>query len=252
MPRPTDHDFERVISNVASQLCSVEHLAAGAFVRVPLLYPSGSYVVVRVQQEQRAFLVSDYGLGYQEAELIGASSTYVRLGRVIADNAGVGFDHHAFFVLNASAEQLASAIATIGSCSLEAVALAAHRAAERKAAADAERLYDRLLNIFPARSVTKDASIVGESNTDWHVATVVKPVRGRPTIFETVTAHRNSVSAATTKFLDISRLVKPPHRVAVVHSKREMGTLLGVLSDVASVIEESAPDSQIRTLAEAA
>ncbi len=252
MPQTRESVFEDVMAEAARQLCSVEHLAGGAFVRAPLIYPGGSYVVVRVTQNEAAFVVSDYGLGYQEAELLGATPSYVRLGRIIAENAGVGFDQHAFFVLEVSREQLVGAVATVANCSLEAVILAAHKVAERKAAVDGERLYGRLLGVFPQSKVVKDATYIGESNTDWNVSTLVTPMRGKPTIFETVTAHRNSVSAASTKFTDIKRLPNAPNRVAVVQSKSDMGTLLGVLAQSAQVIEEAAPDDLIRRIAEAA
>ena len=55
------------------------------------------------------------------------------------------------------------------------------------------------------------------------------------------------------KFGDIARLGKTaPARVAVVHKKKEFGTLLGVLSQSANVVDEDASDRTIERLAEAA
>lgn len=76
-------------------------------------YPNGTSVVVRVLDGYPNFLVSDMGLGYEEAEMMGASSIYMRNARSIAEAAGVRFDNQAFFVLEASREQLAGAIVTI-------------------------------------------------------------------------------------------------------------------------------------------
>ena len=67
----------------------------GSFIRTPLLYPSGSTVVVQVAQGEGRFFVSDFGLGYQESDLYGAGAFYVRHARPIAENAGVGFDNQA-------------------------------------------------------------------------------------------------------------------------------------------------------------
>jgi hypothetical protein len=55
------------------------------------------------------------------------------------------------------------------------------------------------------------------------------------------------------KFSDIARLgTEAPERVAVVRKKKDFGTLLGVLSQSASVIDEDAPDATIQRLAKAA
>ena len=43
-----------------------------------------------------------------------------------------------------------------------------------------------------------------------------------------------------------------PARVAIVNSKQDLGTYLGVLSQAADVIEDSSPDQTIRELAKAA
>jgi hypothetical protein len=55
------------------------------------------------------------------------------------------------------------------------------------------------------------------------------------------------------KFSDIARLGNDaPTRVAMVRNKKEFGTLLGVLSQAANVVDEDAPDQAIERLAEAA
>src|ERR1700730_15333242 len=98
--------FSELIENVARQLVATEHDLGGAFIRMPLLYPSGSTVVVRVAQGDGRYFVSDYGLGHQEAGLQGAAPLFMRHARPIADAAAVGFDNQAFFIIEASREQL--------------------------------------------------------------------------------------------------------------------------------------------------
>src|SRR5437763_1256673 len=88
-----------LIEDVARQLVSTEHDAAGAFVTLPLLYPSGSTVVVRINAGDGRYFVSDWGLGNRESEMYGAGLHYARHARTIADKAGVGFDNQAFFVM---------------------------------------------------------------------------------------------------------------------------------------------------------
>lgn len=245
--------FERLVGEVAQQLVTVEHHVGRSFVKVPILYPSGANVVVRVEGAEDRFFVSDAGFGHQEAEMMGASLIYARHGRSIAENAGVRFDNQAFFIIEASRDQLPGAVVTIANCSHEAVALAAYKLAERKSVDETDRLYDRLVTIFPRKDVVKNADLVGSSTTKWSIAALVKTTAiPRQVIFEPVTKYHASVVNAATKFHDISRLENAPTRVAVVRKKAEFGSWLGLLSQAANVVDENVPDSTILKVSVAA
>jgi len=248
--------FKTMVDDVARQLVATEHRSGGSFIRTPLLYPSGATVVVRIEEGragQQTFFVSDMGFGYEEADMIGASSIYSRHARLIAEASGVGFDNQAFFVVEANREQLAGAIITIANCSQEAAMVAAQKHAERRFYEEAVRLYDRLVRVFQPRAVAKNAEIVGASNYRWKVAAIVRPKPdAAPTIFEPVFNQHNSVVNAVAKFHDIARLDNAPTRVAVVHHKSEFGNYLGILSQAANVIDDDAPNETIKRLARAA
>jgi hypothetical protein len=108
--------FSELIESVARDLVATEHHVGGSFIRMPLIYPSGAGIVVRVEKGDNRYFVSDWGLGYQETDLYGAGAFYVRHARPIAEKAGVGFDNQAFFVVEATREQLSGAVVTIGNC----------------------------------------------------------------------------------------------------------------------------------------
>src|SRR4051794_21294640 len=109
--------IKEVVDAVAREIVATDHRAAGSFIRTPLLYPGGATVVVRIEQGDARFFVSDIGLGHQEAEMMGAGSMYAKPARVIAEEAGVRFDNQAFFVLETSRDQLPGAVVTIANCS---------------------------------------------------------------------------------------------------------------------------------------
>lgn len=239
----------QLIESVASQLVSVEHRPDGAFITTPLMYPSGSLAVVRVDiLSHDRFLVTDMGMGYLEAEMMGTSLIYARNASPIADQTGTSFDHQAFSLIDVSRDRLAGAIITIANASQQSVALATYKQAEKKTAEDEERLFERLVRVFTLQHVERDVSIVGASNTPWRVSNLVRLER-RITVFEPVSKHPNSITTATTKFHDLARLDDPPNRVAVVESKEWMGTYLGVLSQAAEVITRDAPDRTLQRLA---
>jgi hypothetical protein len=252
--------FSELIESVARQLVATEHDPNGSFIRTPLLYPSGSTVVVRVAQGDGRYFVSDWGLGYQESDMQGAALFYLRHARPIAEAAGVGFDNQAFFIMEASREQLAGAVVTIANCSQEATTQAAYALAEKTFEDSKERLYERLVKVFEKTAgptnkvVRKNVKVIGHSSTEWPIATIVRlPGSRNQTIFEPVTKHHNSVASASMKFRDIALLGKnSPARVAVVHNKQEFGTYLQVLSQSANVIDDDVADSTIIRLAKAA
>ncbi len=115
------YPFKMLVDDVARMLVATEHRAGRSFIRTPLLYPSGAAVVVRIVDRSGKFFVSDVGLGHEEAEMMGSGSMYAENARLIAEAAGVRFDNQAFFVLEASCEQLHGAVVTIANCSQEAM-----------------------------------------------------------------------------------------------------------------------------------
>jgi hypothetical protein len=244
--------FKELVEDAARQLVSTEHRTGGSFIRTPLLYPSGTSVVVRIEEGDDRFFVSDFGLGYQEAELMGASLMYARNAHPIAEAAGVRFDNQAFFVLEASREQLPGAVVTIANCSQETAIRAADALAEKTFEDSKSRLYERLVKVFTPKIVAKNVEVTGASNQKWRVAAIVNVPNERPTIFEPVTKHASSVASASMKFGDIALREDAPTRVAVVHRRAEFGPLLTVLSRSASIIEDDAPNDRLRQLAKSA
>jgi hypothetical protein len=244
--------FRRVVEEVARAIAVAHHEPDGSYVRTPVLYPGDSMVVVRIDQHgKNRYLVSDMGLGRQEADLMGAPFVFSRVAPVVAEHANVGFDHRGFFVQEVGREQLAGAVATIAACSQEAVQVTAFKLAEKKTADAANRLYARLAKVFTPARVARNADIIGASNTTWHVATLVT-VDGGKAIYEPVASNPSAIAATVTKFFDIAQLDHAPARIAVVRSKQEMGTRLNVIAGTAKVVEEDVSDQTLVRLARAA
>ncbi|MDR3413895.1 MAG: hypothetical protein P4L87_23525 [Formivibrio sp.] len=254
MNAPESKQLRSVMAEVAQQLVAVDQHGTEAFVRVPLLYPSGASVVVRVREEGDTFFVSDFGMGWDEVEMMGASARiYSRHAKIIAENAGVHFDERAFFVLRVSKPQLVGAIVTIANCSQESAAQVAYALAEKRTVDENDVLYTRLKAVFEPRMarVERGAILKGASTHDWPVGSLVISNENR-TVFEAVTNYATSVAKVVTEFGDLGRLDGAPARVAVVKSKSELGTYLGLLSPVGNIIESKLADSHITKLVRAA
>lgn len=240
--------FHEVVSNVVHSLVSARHESGGSFISMPVLYPSGSMVMVRIELHQEGrFLVSDMGLGFQEADLLGAGKIFTRSAATVAIRAGIHFDRQVFS-LGVRQEQLVAAATVIAGCSQEAVQLAAFKLDEHQKSDATDRLYQRLVRVFSSQNVVRDAEIRGASSTSWQVATLVTS-DGHKAVYEPVAAHPNSVASALAKFVDLSQLERSPARIAVVRSKEALGTRLSLISTAANVVEETVPDRTLERLA---
>lgn len=257
----SDTILARTVETAMREIVGAAHRPEGSYVRTPVLYPSGNGVVVRVSggpghdQKDGRYFVSDFGLGYNEAELMGIERSYTRYAKTVGEVAGVGFDEHAFFAVEVAEAQLPGAIVTIANCSVEAVSITAYKAAERVSAESADSLIDKLERTFGVARVKKKPIIVGASNHEWELTASVSPASesGRLTVFEVATKHPNSVASVATKMYDLARLEgAAPRRLVMVHNKAAFGTYLNVLNATASVLEDDIAPEMIRRLAEAA
>jgi len=121
--------FESAVDRAVIGLVSVRHDANGSFVSTPLIYPSGSSVMVWIRRASPHFVVSDFGFAYRECALMGADThQFHSLARSVADAAGVLMRDDAFEIMS-SEEQLVGAIRVVANCSQEAALRFAHRLA---------------------------------------------------------------------------------------------------------------------------
>jgi hypothetical protein len=65
-----------VVDAIAREIVTTEHFGACSIIKTPLMYPSGASVVVQITQHGDRYFVTDMGLGYQEAEMMGAGILY--------------------------------------------------------------------------------------------------------------------------------------------------------------------------------
>lgn len=242
------NSFQLELDRIASTLIKLEHGKNGSMLSVPILYPSGASAVVEVTQHGEKYFVSDLGFGFAEAEMFGASHTFTRHAAQLAHHYGVKFDNQSFFVAEASRDFLASVVTVVANCSVESANFAAIKAADRRYVDDTEEVYNRLIDIFPKDNVLRNNHFIGSSNYKWPVAAIVTS-GSRPTIFELVSKHHNSVVNAATKFSDIARLEKAPNRVVLVKDFSDMDNYLSILNQSATVLEISADPEKIRILA---
>ncbi|MBF0391480.1 MAG: hypothetical protein HQL38_02260 [Alphaproteobacteria bacterium] len=240
--------FHEVVDGVARALANVRHERDASFIDLPVMYPSGSLAVIRIDPHHDGhYLVSDMGMGFEEADLMGAGRLFTHSAPAVAMRAGVHFERSTFS-LGVRRDRLVGAVSVVAACSQEAVQVAAFRLDEKKKADAADRLCERLFRLFTPAKVERGATVVGASNTPWTVTALVR-TDGHRAVYEPVSEHPNSVASALTKFVDLTQLDHPPARIAVVRSKELLGTRLALISTAANVVEEGVSDQILERLA---
>jgi len=244
-----EQDIFDVVDRAVQRLVKVEHAPGGVLVQTPLMYPSGALVGVNVRFGPDGFSVSDRGAAYEEARHLKATRSFNSHATAVAKDAGVHFEGGAFTLQSVPADRLSGALATLANVAQGAAILAANRQAAVDARNAEERLIHRLSKLFG--HVQTHQPIVGASGTEWDVDAIVR-TDDKIVLFESVLPRRQSIYAAVAKFHDIALAQDAPRRVAVVPDREVLGSMLGVLSQAASVVEDSTTDATLLRVALAA
>jgi len=80
------------------RLISTRHWSDASFINLPLVYPSGSFVTVRLTYVGDGIQVSDSGFAYREAESFGAMRSFYRIASGIAKTFEIEHDKRTVFV----------------------------------------------------------------------------------------------------------------------------------------------------------
>ncbi len=234
------------IDGAIGRLISVSYINSAIMVNMPLFYPSGSEVSVRLETSKSGFHVSDASFGYREAELVGGEVGFMRRARQHVEDLGLSIsDAHEIWVDVTSAEQLTGAIATVANASYDVSHAVVRSLTEKELTTLTDSLYRRLEAIFDRKQINYQAKIRGATGSTFHVSACVT---GGPRLllFDAVAKHYTSVASCCTKFQDMSGIENPPNRFAVVRDKAAMGTWLALISQAATVIQDNAPDAAFK------
>jgi hypothetical protein len=239
--------LESAINSAIEKLVRAEIGQFGAMVTLPVRYPSGASVVLQLSESGDRCLVTDYGMAYLEAEMIGTTRSFVAYAPKIAERTGIRYDGRSFFAVEVPKDRLAGAMTVVANCSHRAALYAASKASEEQDRGVKEQVYERLSTVFGRSNIDRDIQLHGSSSHAWPVSFSVSRGTGRA-IVETVTAAPVSISSVVTKFHDIGRLEFPPPRLIVTRNKRSLGNYLGVLAPVSTALLEirAANDDYIR------
>lgn len=238
---------ERTVESTVKELVRLERVNGACFVNLPINYPDGSSVTVRIDQTQSGVRVSDAGFAYREVEDIDGLRSFRRTANKIGEAIGVTIGERMIY-LDSSLDELHSSICDVAEASWRVADQVWQKKAEEDDEAISVELNARLKKLFGEDRVSeKDSVIVGASTNGWEVSAVVS-LPDHKAVFQAVSDHANSVYRASTAFRDISQLEHPPRLIAVVKEKQIMGSKLALLKP-AKIVEEGQADEFFRRAA---
>lgn len=236
------------VESAARSLVRVVHGNSRSAVSLPMVYPSGAVATVEVAKiSDNLFEITDCGLAYAEAEMIGGEHLFARNASAVAERFEISAGKRSIY-FTADFEQLAGAMADVAAASVQVAHRVCERIAQRSEAEIEERIYQKLIRVFGKPKVEQDATISGASAHKWRVSALVH-LDGRQMAVEAVSNHHSSVYSSATMFHDLSLLDRKPISIAVVRDKRAMGDYLRILAQAASVIQDDAGEETLKGLA---
>lgn len=235
-----------IAATIAPRLVSVRSWGDASFLSLPMAYPSGSFVTVRLTHVSGGVRVSDSGFAYRELESFGVGRSFSRTARSVSERFDLSVGKRSIYV-DVPNEHVERAILEVGAASRDVADQIVSRALKDAEADISEVLKEKLARIFPDL-VDFDSRVVGASSTEWEVSASTN-VNGHKTVFQAVSNYPVAVYKASTAFHDIAALDVPPQLVSVVASKSEMGANLSLLSQAGKVVEIGLDDTLLRGLA---
>ncbi|MGA9866413.1 MAG: hypothetical protein WBQ75_08225 [Acetobacteraceae bacterium] len=234
---------KQAIKAAVGALVSADYWPDASFVRLPFVYPGGTFVTIKIDPLSRSrFRISDGGFGYRELEEIGAQRAYPRTAASLDEEYGVNHNARTIYA-DATEQEIQGVIADVGAATLRLVDRIYANQREESPEGLVEELTERLLRLFGDRFVDLDnPSLVGASTASWDLTAVLRR-DGKLIAFQAVGTHANSVYRTNAAFDDLAARDDAPSLVAVVEDKIALGPRLTLLSRNASIIEVQQPDS---------
>lgn len=242
-----NHELKKLITDAAARLTSSRGTDGDRMLLdIPVTYPSGSSVVVEVEQKNNRVWVSDMGAGLLEAEMMAAQDSYQSLARTKAEEFGVQFDNSAMFALWVPLGRLEAAIVCVANASAQAAADAIRHVSEQQSRRQSALVFDRVSEIFfGSRRVVRSTEVRGK-RTAWKAHNVVLFSDAHRAIFEPMTMNANSISS---KFIMLSDLREAGEALSlnvVVEDIKSMDPKAQIVGDVANLIDLKVADEVFR------
>lgn len=226
--------IQTLTRHLTAKLVTARHWHDASFINLPIIYPSGGHVTVRLTHAPQGIKVSDSGFAYREADFHGAGRSFGRTAASIADDFMVSVGKRSVFV-DVAPDEVERAIFDVSAASHMIAERIVSKALKEGEASLNDALADRLDALFNQK-VRYEDKIVGASSTEWDVTALVEH-EGHTTVFQAVSRYATSIYKASTAFHYLANLDSPPTLVSVVANKQELGSNLPLLAQAGRVIE---------------
>jgi hypothetical protein len=230
--------IQELTDSLLPRMVAARHWHDASFINLPMVYPSGGFVTVRLTQAAGGIKVSDAGFAYQEADMLGAGRSFANTAKPIAEYYDVQVGSRSVFA-DVTPAEVERAIFDVSAASHLIAERIVSRAVEADEATVSDVLKSRLDHLFA--KVDYDEQVTGASSTEWEVSAIAR-IDGRHAVFQAVANHPSSIYKTSTAFHDIAALDDAPLLVSVVSSKAEFGKSYNILAQAGRVIEVAQPD----------
>lgn len=235
--------LENAVDKTVRDLVRLQKVNGSSYINLPLLYPDGSSVTIKIDQVNKGLRVSDDGFAFRDAEDVDAVRSFGQNKKGIAEEFGVEFGGKCIF-LNTSADGLFEAVCDVATASWQIAARVYSRLPDEDDVELECEVGARLKAIFGDERVKENENLSGSSSVDWPISALVS-FDDHKTVFQVVGSNAASVNRTATAFRDLSLLHRPPKLVAVVNNLEELGPRASLISQSSAKILERGQKDEI-------
>jgi hypothetical protein len=161
-------DIRLGIRQALDDLVSIREVRGSHLVSIPLIYPDGSFVTVRVEPWEGGVRVTDAGFAFREIDDVGRARSFRRVAGGYAEAADVVVVGHSISV-TVQLDQIERAICDVAVTSWKVADKICSAAFDEDEEELADDLSARLVRIFGEPAVGVWKTIIGRSTNEWPV-----------------------------------------------------------------------------------
>lgn len=244
-----NHNLEKIAHSVAKQLSFAKISGKSAFISTGVLYPNGTSVVVRIDEINNNYLVSDDGYAACLAETMGIKDIFFKVAGVTARRSGIEYDNHAFFLNKIPTLNLPFAVMLIANASSQSIEKTIFSADQIRIKPSRQLFEQKMIEAF-GKKASFDVGILGATK-EWKVDGAYIENSHVIAAYEYVSPSFNAIAAAHLKMGDITIMDSAPKTVIVLENYKATDAAMRQIlsSSVNQVISADSPSDSYRIAA---
>lgn len=209
-----NQNLEEIANTVAKQLSFAKISGKSAFISTGVLYANGTSVVVRIDEINNNYLVSDDGYAASLGETMGVRDVFYKVAGSTARRSGIEFDNHVFFLNKVQSGELPAAVMLIANASSQSIEKTIFSADQFRMKPSNQLFEQKMIEAF-GKKASFNVGVIGATK-EWKIDGAYIEENHIIAAYEYVSPVFNAIAAAHIKMGDITGMDGGPKTAIVL------------------------------------